>query len=557
MKLSEDNACPTFRPTRAAFERPFCEYVSEIFKKHPDLACFKVVPPKGWAPRRRLPDLTKIRINTPIKQHVFGKSGSYLCILEEQRGMTAAEFKRISERPDHQPPSKGHRGASQDELSERAFWSGLTNNPPLYGADTPVSLFDENVAWGWNLRRLGCMLQDSRYDVPNIPGVTSPMTYFGMWKSFFGWHKEDIDLYSINYLHFGAPKVWYCVSPKDNPKFDAMAQALYPDLYRSCHGFMRHKDIMISPKVLRQYNVPYVQAKQEAGEFIVLNAAAYHAGFNCGFNCAEAVNFAMEQWLDVGCAAVPCTCSCLPDGVALDMGIFIPELREDSSDEEEESEEEGSEEEGSEEEEEERPATRRRTAPAAKPGRKRGRKGAATPSKSESSQEQEEEEEEEGEEEVSGRDSEAPAQPAAKRRRGAAGALKPMPVRPAARVPEVIKATRARRVPRTAATPEWGKLAEDRPLAVVERDDQTRQLKFSLCHRLDRPSSKQGAMWVGVLREGDDGLFRPQGAPKLLQLGVQYPRVVHVRAEWQPPEGRKRAGGWALKTKQERILMDV
>lgn len=208
-------------------------------------------------------------------------------------------------------------------------------------------------------------------------------------------HKEDIDLYSINYVHFGAPKVggwvagrlalwggtccceaggarnlsatvtgcssprgapqdnprfeaaltgcllspslpltpavqvWYCVSPKDNPKFEAMAEALYPELYRNCKGFMRHKvgagrgvgsihstalhqppsstaaphmplsntvaqpprtaclqDILVSPKVLRQYNVPYVQAKQEAGEFIVLNAAAYHAGYNCGFNCA-------------------------------------------------------------------------------------------------------------------------------------------------------------------------------------------------------------------------------------------------------------------------------
>ena len=28
---------------------------------------------------------------------------------------------------------------------------------------------------------------------------------------------------------------------------------------------------------------------QEAGEFIVLNAAAYHAGYNLGFNCAGAL----------------------------------------------------------------------------------------------------------------------------------------------------------------------------------------------------------------------------------------------------------------------------
>lgn len=50
------------------------------------------------------------------------------------------------------------------------------------------------------------------------------MTYFGMWRSFFGWHKEDFDLLSINYLHFGDPKMWYCVSPKHQDKFERMAQ---------------------------------------------------------------------------------------------------------------------------------------------------------------------------------------------------------------------------------------------------------------------------------------------------------------------------------------------
>jgi hypothetical protein len=50
------------------------------------------------------------------------------------------------------------------------------------------------------------------------------MTYFGMWRSFFAWHKEDADLYSINFLHFGAPKIWYAVAPSNAPKFDRMAQ---------------------------------------------------------------------------------------------------------------------------------------------------------------------------------------------------------------------------------------------------------------------------------------------------------------------------------------------
>lgn len=56
----------------------------------------------------------------------------------------------------------------------------MTIRPPLYGADTPQSFFDEDLEFGWNLRDLGCLLK--QYPVPNIPGVTHPMTYFGMWK---------------------------------------------------------------------------------------------------------------------------------------------------------------------------------------------------------------------------------------------------------------------------------------------------------------------------------------------------------------------------------------
>jgi len=49
----------------------------------------------------------------------------------------------------------------------RAVLCSVTINPPLYGADTPMSLFDEKLPYGWNLKNLeGCLLK--RPDVPQV-----------------------------------------------------------------------------------------------------------------------------------------------------------------------------------------------------------------------------------------------------------------------------------------------------------------------------------------------------------------------------------------------------
>ena len=65
----------------------------------------------------------------------------------------------------------------------------------------------------WNIGRLNTILDtlESESGI-KIKGVNTPYLYFGMWKSAFAWHTEDMDLYSINYLHFGEPKSWYSLT---------------------------------------------------------------------------------------------------------------------------------------------------------------------------------------------------------------------------------------------------------------------------------------------------------------------------------------------------------
>lgn len=38
-----------------------------------------------------------------------------------------------------------------------------------------------------------------------------------------------------------------------------LAQSIFPELHKGCHAFMRHKDILLSPGLLRTYGIEYMQ----------------------------------------------------------------------------------------------------------------------------------------------------------------------------------------------------------------------------------------------------------------------------------------------------------
>jgi len=122
----------------------------------------------------------------------------------------------------------------------------------------------------------------------------------------FCWHNEDLRMHSINYNHYGAPKVWYGVPGSHADKFVAAMRELCPELFK-VHPDLLFKLITLMPPQALQQMQPGLQicrAVQHKGEFIVTFPRAYHGGFSQGFNCAEAVNFALAEWVPHGRAAV-------------------------------------------------------------------------------------------------------------------------------------------------------------------------------------------------------------------------------------------------------------
>lgn len=89
------------------------------------------------------------------------------------------------------------------KILERWYWRSCgIGKPALYGADMAGSLFDSSIA-EWNVANLPSVLSRLLPPGDKVPGVNTPYLYWGMWKATFAWHVEDMDLFSINYIHFG------------------------------------------------------------------------------------------------------------------------------------------------------------------------------------------------------------------------------------------------------------------------------------------------------------------------------------------------------------------
>ncbi|XAR61090.1 hypothetical protein NMG60_11034699 [Bertholletia excelsa] len=186
-------------------------------------------------------------------------------------------------------------------LKSRFFGSGFpvaTNTAQTQGSPD----YEKS---GWNLNNISKLPGSLLAFESNITsGILLPQLFLGMCFSSLCWKVEDHQLYSLYYLHSGAPKVWYGIPRTFYHKFEAAIKKYFPNLLAENPELIYKVVTQLSPSMLKSEGIPVFRCVQYPGEYILVLPWTYHSGFDCGFNCTEMARFAPVDWLPHGAHTV-------------------------------------------------------------------------------------------------------------------------------------------------------------------------------------------------------------------------------------------------------------
>ncbi|KAM7250286.1 hypothetical protein ACFE04_022169 [Oxalis oulophora] len=352
---------PVFYPNEEEFEDTL-KYIASIRPNAEPYGICRIVPPSSWKPPCPLKDNKTIWENSKFltrvqrvdklqnRDSVKKMSKVHNSMRKKRRCMRMAvdcgtdggivannefgfepgpeftlnSFQKYADEFKAQYFSKTDNWEPSTENIEGEYWriveKATEQIEVLYGADLETGAFgsgfpkssqvnstsdEKYLKSGWNLNNFpklpGSVLS---YESGEISGVLVPWLYIGMCFSSFCWHVEDHHLYSLNYMHWGAPKLWYGVSEKYAVKLEEAMRKHLPELFEEQPDLLHKLVTQLSPSILKSEGVPVYRCVQNAGEFVLTFPRAYHSGFNSGFNCAEAVNVAPIDWLPHGQTAI-------------------------------------------------------------------------------------------------------------------------------------------------------------------------------------------------------------------------------------------------------------
>ncbi|CAG0915434.1 unnamed protein product [Notodromas monacha] len=131
--------------------------------------------------------------------------------------------------------------------------------------------------------------------------MTLPTIHVGMLFSTSCWYRDPHGLPWVEYLHYGAQKIWYSVPSHAEGAFRTAMQDVMPmhtlRSHSHCPIWLPSDSAMVPIEELLKRNVPVSRAVQEPGSFVVIFQKCFASSICCGYAVSESVNFAPSDWL--------------------------------------------------------------------------------------------------------------------------------------------------------------------------------------------------------------------------------------------------------------------
>lgn len=191
------------------------------------------------------------------------KIGIYNLIPDgDVESMTIGEFLKKSP-----PEMVSLEGINNVDDFEKIFWTNPETRRQIYAFKFGKNqkIFKKSFN-SWNPGFLGDILQSIRENEgTNSQGVTESSIIIGQIGSTFAIHTEDFNLPALNYLHSGAPKIWYTIAPEDYERFRNL---ILSDFKKSefttdnCENYLAHKNLICSPEWLKKNKIKYTRVRK-------------------------------------------------------------------------------------------------------------------------------------------------------------------------------------------------------------------------------------------------------------------------------------------------------
>jgi hypothetical protein len=238
-------------------------------------------------------------------QTAEGDGGLYELTLEDAGSMFMSDVQRTFEECESETEGKW---SSDVRTAEIEFWRsvGLGDSSTVYTAQSVNStLFEKSVRlWNFNDMRRQSSQQKQNGKTGNRGGGTKVSAQgvlglgMGMAGTARGWSSADEGCYTIQYLHTGAPRTVYAVSPEHRKRFEQLVAMLRRQISdegtEASTGEEPDKSLsqgsmLIDPAVLMKHRIGLFKTTQRAGEFVVHWPSSFYSAFSHGVNTFEAV----------------------------------------------------------------------------------------------------------------------------------------------------------------------------------------------------------------------------------------------------------------------------